>query len=771
MKRRAWALLLAWSALLAGGAVWVQTHLEVSGDLRLFMPTPRDEAQSLLLQNVGESPASRLQLLAVSNSDAESLARISTQFAERLAAAPEFAFVTNGAQAPLAIPEHLLAYRYLISDSFDAQPLDAIRLAAALAERADDMSSPAAGFLEQWLPRDPTLEIMKLAADWSPANEPQRLGGVWFSAGGKQALLIAQTRAAAFDPDGQSKALDRLRAEFEIARGSTAATLVISGTGYFSSIIKNRTQREAASFGAAATLGLVLLIGFAFRKPGFVVLGALPLLSAGLAGLVAVASLFDHVHGITLAFGFTLIGVAQDYPMHLFSHLRPGASPDATARGVWPPLMTGVASTCIAYLAFLASGVIGLAQLACLTITGLAVAALTTRFLLPRLIGAVTRDAADIPFLSRIDAVIERLPRPLWTLWALPLLCAAILFWRQDGFWENDLSRLTPVPPELLRTDVALRREMATPDLRYLLVVSDVSEQKVLERLEAIQGSLAAAVSSGYMDTFEDSSHYLPSEAVQRRRQLALPEPDVLRRTLTSANADLPFEDRLFEPFLADIALARTLPPLTRADLAGSPLDLRVGNGLFERSGRWHGLVSFFGVRDPAALAGVFAQQPGTLFLDLKAASESLVTSQRSRMILCLAIAAVLLVAVIAVALRRWNRVVRVLAPMILTTLLILAILRGADVSLNLFHIISLVLAAGLGLDYALFFEHASTDRRAQKRTLHALLVCAASTLLVFALLTLSSVPVLRAIGVTVTLGVVGNFLLAALLSREKARQ
>jgi predicted exporter len=258
---------------------------------------------------------------------------------------------------------------------------------------------------------------------------------------------------------------------------------------------------------------------------------------------------------------------------------------------------------------------------------------------------------------------------------------------------------------------------------------------------------------------------------VQRRRQLALPESDVLRRTLTSANADLPFEDRLFEPFLADIALARTLPPLTRADLAGSPLDLRVGNGLFERSGRWHGLVSFFGVHDPAALAGVFAQQPGTLFLDLKAASESLVTSQRSRMILCLAIAAVLLVAVIAVALRRWNRVVRVLAPMILTTLLILAILRGADVSLNLFHLISLVLAAGLGLDYALFFEHASTDRRAQKRTLHALLVCAASTLLVFALLTLSSVPVLRAIGVTVTLGVVGNFLLAALLSREKARQ
>ena len=40
-------------------------------------------------------------------------------------------------------------------------------------------------------------------------------------------------------------------------------------------------------------------------------------------------------------------------------------------------------------------------------------------------------------------------------------------------------------------------------------------------------------------------------------------------------------------------------------------------------------------------------------------------------------------------------------------------------------------------------------------------------TLLVFFLLALSSIPVLRAIGVTVTLGVVGNFVLALLIARH----
>jgi len=114
--------------------------------------------------------------------------------------------------------------------------------------------------------------------------------------------------------------------------------------------------------------------------------------------------------------------------------------------------------------------------------------------------------------------------------------------------------------------------------------------------------------------------------------------------------------------------------------------------------------------------------------------------------------------------------VARVLAPMVLTTLVILTVLRACDVPLSLFHLISLVLAAGLGLDYALFFEHAAAEPAEQKRTLHALLVCSISTLLVFALLSFSTVPVLQAIGITVSLGVVSNFVLALLLTRERAR-
>jgi len=764
-------LLAVWFALLAAGVAWVQQRLVVSADLRLFMPEPRTEEQKLLVQNIGESPASRLLLVAIGGEQPATLANLSRQLAAALHERPEFGFIANGEEAGLAIPERLLAYRYLVTDSFEERPLDEARLAAELADRAADMASPAAGFLEQWLPRDPTLEMLHLASRWQPRFEPHHVEGVWFSANGQRAMLLVETRAAAFDPDGQTRALDALHAEFTRARGASAASLSVSGSGYFSSVIKNRTQTEATWFGSAATLGLILLMWIAYRQAMFTLLGALPLMSGALAGLVAVSASFTAVHGITLAFGFTLIGVAQDYPIHLFSHLEPGKSALHTARRVWPPLATGVASTCIAYLAFLASGVTGLAQLACLTITGLLVAGLTTRFVLPYVAPAPRRDPAASVLLGRLDKRIERLPRPWLLVVLIPLVTAAVFLWHPQGFWQNDLSKLTPVPGDLLRADLALRREMATPDLRYLLVASGASEQAVLLELEQADGVFARLVGEGTLGGYDHAARYLPSAQSQLARQAGLPATDDLRAMLRAALAESPFADDTFEPFVADMQRAKTLPPLSRVDLADSPLALQVDDLLFQRHGHWYGLVTLYDVHDPAAVARSASSLQGEVtFLDLKAASEALVAAQRTYIVYCLAIAAAALVVVIWIALRSPSRVIRVLAPMVLTTLVILAVLRASEVSLSLFHLISLVLAAGLGLDYALFFEHASADPAEQKRTLHALLVCSISTLLVFALLALSTVPVLQAIGVTVSLGVVSNFVLALLLTRERAR-
>ena len=762
---------LAWLGLLVLAGLWLAQHLQLSGDLRRFLPDARTPEQRLLIDELGEGPGSRLLLLALSGAPPELLAAQSNAMRDALATDARFAFVANGAGAGLdAIPERLRPYRYLLSPGFDGQPLDAAQLAEALEARLQDLGSPAAELIEPLLPSDPTLETLRLAEAWQPAHAPQSLHGVWFDDAGSQALLLVETRAAGFDPEGQREAVLALRAAHGAARGDGPGTLEISGPGAFADEIGTRTATEARWIGTVDSIGLVLLLLVAYRSWKIPLLGVLPLASAGLAGMAALMLLFgDRVHGITIAFGFTLIGVVQDYPIHFFSHQRAGLSPWQSVRALWPTLATGVVATCIAYFAFLFSGVDGLRQLAVFTIVALAAAALCTRFGLPALIDPEQRDPAGSPRLQALWRGIERLPRPRWSLLALAALALAVVAWRPGAFWQNDLSRLTPVPEPLLLRDAQLREALGAPDVRYVLTLQGTDAEAVLQASERLRPALEALVTQGAIDGYDLAARYLPSEATQRARQAALPEAAALQAMLAAALAESPFRADAFEAFVDDVAVAREAPPLRPADLADTPLAASVSGLLLEGEGRATALVSLSGLRDPAALAAV-AEGHGARLLDMKQASESLVADYRVRILAALALAAVLLAAAVALALRDRRRVARVLLPMALTTLLVLAVLRGFGVELNLFHLVSLILAAGLGLDYALFFEHAGDDRDDQLRTLHAVIVCSLMTLLVFSLLALSSIPVLRAIGSTVALGVLFNFALALLVARAPAR-
>ena len=760
------ALALLWLAVLLVAGWAVGQHLQLSGDLRKFMPQAKTPAQKLLMDELGEGPGSRLLLIALSGDDAETLARQSQALRRQLATSALFALVANGDTGLDAIPARLRPYRYLLSDTLDTQRFDAATLRDALDARVQDLGSPASSLIEPLIPSDPTLETLKLAESWQPANAPQRLHDVWFDRAGKQALLVAETIAPGFDPTGQQTAVTAIQQTFAKVRSTHASTLELSGPGAFSVEIGGRTQREAGWIGAIDSIGLVLLLWVAYRSWKAPLLGVLPLASAGLAGLGAVAWLFDGVHGITVAFGFTLIGVAQDYPIHLFSHQRAGLSPRQSARALWPTLATGVASTCIAYVTFFASGVDGLKQLAVFTIVGLATAALTTRFLLPWLIDPRPHDAANSRRLAKLWTQIARLPRPRVALALLALIALAVTVFAPGPFWQNDLSKLTPVPADAMARDTRLRSELGAPDVRYVITLGGRDGESVLRASERLRPQLDALVRDHAIAGYDLAARYLPSAALQRTRQSRLPDAPTLQAALADAVAQTPFRADAFADFARDIAAAKQAIPLTARDLDSTPLAASVAGLLRQRPDHATALVSLNGLRDPAAVARVAAAN-GAQLLDLKQASESLVVEYRQRVLFALVIAALLLIATVWLALREPRRVLRVLAPMALTTLLILAVLRGFGVELNLFHLVALILAAGLGLDYGLFFEHAGDDRGEQLRTLHAVIVCSLTTLLVFVLLALSSIPVLRAIGSTVAIGVFGNFVLALLIARQ----
>ena len=84
---------------------------------------------------------------------------------------------------------------------------------------------------------------------------------------------------------------------------------------------------------------------------------------------------------------------------------------------------------------------------------------------------------------------------------------------------------------------------------------------------------------------------------------------------------------------------------------------------------------------------------------------------------------------------------------------------------MNLFHVLSLLLVLGLGVDYAIILR----EGRNQQAVL-AVFLSMTTTLISFGLLGFSSVPFVRSIGITVALGVAFTFLIA-LAARRAAFQ
>ncbi|MDE2156123.1 MAG: xanthomonadin transporter [Xanthomonadaceae bacterium] len=783
-------LLTGWLLVLAGLGLLVAQRLQVSTDLRSFMPAPTTPDQRLLMEQVGDGPGSRLLLLTIAarctprqdhatqglspvtpcaplpaNQRDAMLASLSRGLAAALRNDRRYSQVLDGSFDLAALDSSLLPYRYLLSPTLDTQPLDEAYLADQLQQRLDDLSSPAAGLLKGLLPRDPTLEVLKLAQRWAPPRSPETRDGVWFSKR-NEALLLVQTVAPGFDPDAQRQAIGGIRRAYRALPGSALAQLGFSGPGYFSVVAAAQTRHQADWIGRISSVGFIALLLAAYRSLGSLLLSALPIASAALAGIAALTLAFPQVHGITLAFGFTLLGVVQEYPIRVLSHRRAGEDALHSVRALWPSLLTAIASACIAYLAFYASGVNGLKQLAVFTIVGLLAAGFSTRYLLPRLLPARVRDVADMRWLALARDVVDRLPRPRW----LPALVASaivlMLILAPGPFWQNNLAALTPLPAPLLQRDARLREALGAPDVRYLLILEASTAQGVLTLSERLQPAVDALVARHAVDALELPSRYLPSVARQRARQRKLPEQAALQRALHEALRGLPFRPGLFQQFLDDVRTARSLPPLTPQRYAQTPLGQRLAAMLVRRDGHWLGLATVSGVHDVAALQALGADSGGTVrLLDLKAASESLVAAYRMRILEALLAATVLLVLTITFALRSLRRVWHVLAPMTLATFLVLAAERMAGIEISLFHLVALILAGGLGLHYALFFERDTGDPAEQRRTLHATLVCVLSALLVFGMLGWAGIPVLRAIGLTVSLGVAFHFCLSILMA------
>ena len=167
--------------------------------------------------------------------------------------------------------------------------------------------------------------------------------------------------------------------------------------------------------------------------------------------------------------------------------------------------------------------------------------------------------------------------------------------------------------------------------------------------------------------------------------------------------------------------------------------------------------------------AALGAAPPGVtvLLVDLKQESDTLYADYLSEALRLSTLGFVAILLLIVFSTRSVRRTVRVVAPLLLAVLVVIAGLLAGGRSLTILHLIGLLLIVAVGSNYALFFDRRdpATDANERATTLASLLIANLATVLGFGILAFSTVPVLAALGSTVAPGALAALLFSALMS------
>lgn len=735
-------------------ALVVVFRLEVSFDLSAFLPKKTDLAAEVLLHQLSSGPGSRMMVIGI-NGGAE-IDRVETGrlLGEKLSEQRDFTAVLNGEWEldAISVPEPVASSYPLMADI----DYSSAALREALLARLADLAFGGGKALRSLIARDPYFVTLDLMRRLAPTESN---GTAWMAADGS-AVVTAQTRSPGVDLLAQQRALDTVRDIFFEVRGDQDLTLEVTGVGAFGLELQSIIRKEARLLGLFAGSAIFLVLLIIYRNIRLALLAGLPLGLGYLAGAAAVALAYDTVHGITLAFGFTLLGVAVDYPLHLFSHARTEGGTSAI-RSIWPTLRLGAASTATAYLAMVLSGSQGLSQLGLFTAAGVVVAALVTRTWLPLLLPGRDRVENNEP-----ESAIS--PSRWFTPGIAAILGSSALLYAlsDDGIWNDAMDTLSPVPEPRIQADQRLRSATGSADLRYQVMIEATDLDELLRESERVDRTLQSAMDEGLLQGWSSITTLLSGRQTQSDRLEAIPPPAALAENLRTAVANTAFLEPAFEPFLDVVNGASEHFPLRPDAFDNTPLASWRDAHLLKISEHW---VALYTLNAPKAgeLAPSIEQMGGSVhWVDLHSASDNLMRDFRHKAGRAIAVAALVIVALLLlqrVAVGRLTWVACSVTAALLLTVCVVLLVHGY---LTMVHMVALLLVLGLGLDYSLFFSRReSNDGR--RATLQSILACATSTTLAFAILSISSIPLLRFIGLTVATGAVANLAIAWLGSRQ----
>jgi predicted exporter len=319
----------------------------------------------------------------------------------------------------------------------------------------------------------------------------------------------------------------------------------------------------------------------------------------------------------------------------------------------------------------------------------------------------------------------------------------------------------------LMAEDNRIRELIGAGQTHGNIVVTGKTAEEALQNMEGLQDVLTQAEARGWIEPTVSLAYFLPSKKRQEEdaRMLTglLTYEDEIKIELDALG--LPEEN--IQKFFLALRNNQALPILPETWLSNP-----VSEGLRDM---WLGktsdgvalLVQLRQVHAPAKFKAAIAGLPGVVYFNQEEDLTRLLGRYRVSTIWLVTIAYSL---VFALLFWRYGwRGIALVLPCLLSASITVGMIGLCGSPFTLMHCLALLLVLGMGLDYAIFFAEA--DPKKDSITFLCTVLCCATTVLSFGMLSLSSQAALHAIGLTTVIGIISAWLLApiAIYARRTA--
>ena len=725
-------------ALFAAGAAWLVHFARVgriSTDVLALLPKDQHAPELRLVRQLATDVQARVVLIALRQpGNSPPPAPVVAAFVRALRQNPAFAEVveldsdaaiTELGQTVFAERHHLLLPAWLAERQRRyAATTPGIPFVTWLAQNAvADLDAflvrPEVASLQTLALRDPlllTAPFLQKGIHLPDATAGMPVARVWarlaespLSAGGQEPVFSAIAMATS-----------------EVRKSAPEIEVLWTGVNRLAAASRERIQKEVAFLNAAsvvAVLGITLLL---LRRP-WRALHLVPVIALSLLGAwTSVTLVFSEVHVLVLVIGALLCGVAIDYGFYLF--LEPAAGMEKVRR-VIRPLLASCLTTVLGFSLLTVSDLPLLRQTGVFVVGGL-VAALAGALLY----ALQLREPLEERRLAAGRTPLRLPRRPALIAGGAIVLLAAVFAGRLQ--WRDDIRELEIPAPALRADDRRVRTLFGESAQRTLYLTFGDTLAEARQNLAVFLDHLRAQVPdisvASLGELFPTAAEW---SAFPAQRAGLADFPTAFRAALEEHG----FESDAFAGFFSDWQAAERTP-LPAYDQLYAGIDAHLQGPLrqlmhADGSPAWF-LTAVDGRNDaiPRELATFPVHQ-------LESLNE--LFSRYRRAALQLSLWGVLVLIGILTVLYRSRRAVRIAGVPAAACLITFGLFGAFGQTVNLFHLLGAFLGVCLAHDYAIFT--AENGRPAAVR------LSALTTVTSFGVLSFSQIPVIHALGLTVS--------------------